>query len=617
MPTIGSFSASSSSVPKYQQQEIAKQDSEDSMTRYLLDLQSGKIIKENIAHEATEETREFAFGVEFVSSEDGKSYAIVDKENEPVTEFCFDGCGEWSEGLAAASVKGRWGYINPCGDFVIAPEFKTANPFQNGIAAVQDAKSEKCGYINNQGESLFGFYDYLGSFSDGLVYAKNKNTKSFKFFNEKGEAALVMKKPLTMSSDDEINAFHDFALQEFGESNDYNQLNDMGIKMIDDCFYERENLEFCKFYDGLCQFIDTSGDCPKIGFYDKSGNIAIPAEFDFVTRFHDGIALYSNGENIFNCTSGILTVDGEKIDIGDLYWIGYSFSKEPGLLKIRANKRGGMPNANGKYGFVNKTGKIVIPPQYDRIYRRYDGVFEYHDGFKTGLINAKGEHIIPAKDGDIKIYWEFGRMDDTDGPCYALVDFETYKRAYKSTDKVFRISCGEGMYLYFFEQNVKQAKKHDHDFGLMNSDGEILTGVRFMHIGEYQEGLIRGQVGWGYDYIDRDGNPVLIDFTDNCTDFFDNIAFIVSHAWVTGGVLDVMLPDFFTPDGGLRWGQRDLPLSEPLDDGRQKFFINKEGDILELTLAEQSEFLRKYYKWRNRKRPKRSVEEVNPCEVTK
>ena len=57
---------------------------------------------------------------------------------------------------------------------------------------------------------------------------------------------------------------------------------------------------------------------------------------------------------------------------------------------------------------------------------------------------------------------------------------------------------------------------------------------------------------------------------------------------------------------------RDLPLDKPLDDGKQKFFINKQGDIMELSIKEQSRFLRNYYKWRNRKGEKWRVEEYKP-----
>ena len=55
-----------------------------------------------------------------------------------------------------------------------------------------------------------------------------------------------------------------------------------------DTFYERRNLSLSEFHDGLCQFIEITGDGTKIGFYDTTGQVVIPAEFDFVSRFSDG-----------------------------------------------------------------------------------------------------------------------------------------------------------------------------------------------------------------------------------------------------------------------------------------------------------------------------------------
>ncbi|MBO7380047.1 MAG: WG repeat-containing protein, partial [Neisseriaceae bacterium] len=54
---------------------------------------------------------------------------------------------------------------------------------------------------------------------------------------------------------------------------------------------------------------------------------------------------------------------------------------------------------NNKWGFINKTGELVIPAQYDS-----DSVDNFHDGLarvkidnKWGFINKTGELVIPAQ----------------------------------------------------------------------------------------------------------------------------------------------------------------------------------------------------------------------------
>jgi len=278
-----SFHIPSYCAPKYLPTGESAHDSDNDVKKHFLDLRDGSIVDGSYTNL---KKREFTFGAEFVSSEDGEKFALVDKDNSLITEFCFEGYDNFREGLAAVCVKGRWGYIEPNGDFAIAPQFKNASGFENSLAGVQDAKTGKYGYINKRGEVVIGYYDYLTTFSDGLAYAKNKKSRSFKFYDEKGALALVMKKPLKAVSEDDIRALLDFAHLEFEGSRSHNQLNDMGFKLINDDFYVRKNLEFCEFHDGLCQFIERTADGPKIGFYDKSGNIAIPAQFDFVSRFN-------------------------------------------------------------------------------------------------------------------------------------------------------------------------------------------------------------------------------------------------------------------------------------------------------------------------------------------
>ena len=93
----------------------------------------------------------------------------------------------------------------------------------------------------------------------------------------------------------------------------------------------------------------------------------------------------------------------------------------------------------------------------------------------------------------------------------------------------------------------------------MKQDGTILTPQIFQHIGEYYNGFIPGNaVSTVYDYIDLDGKIVLYNFHDTCSDFFNGVAYIVTHNWLGGG-LDYH--KIITPD-------------DPLVENITKFFMN-------------------------------------------
>ncbi len=66
----------------------------------------------------------------FASESGGKwSYTVV-------AEPQFEDVRNFSEGLAAVRVDGKWGYIDASGEMVIEPQFVLASDFSGGIAAV-------------------------------------------------------------------------------------------------------------------------------------------------------------------------------------------------------------------------------------------------------------------------------------------------------------------------------------------------------------------------------------------------------------------------------------------------------------------------------------------------
>ncbi len=76
----------------------------------------------------------------------------------------------FNDGLAAAEVNDRWGFIDETGSFVINPVYHGVSDFKNGYAVVR--KGRKHGIINLSGEIVIPLkYDLLDNFSEGLCCA--------------------------------------------------------------------------------------------------------------------------------------------------------------------------------------------------------------------------------------------------------------------------------------------------------------------------------------------------------------------------------------------------------------------------------------------------------------
>jgi|GEM_PF-727262 tetratricopeptide (TPR) repeat protein len=126
----------------------------------------------------------FSDGLALVSL--NNKYGFIDKQGHEVIPLKYDGALDnsfsdnslydgvhdstysFSDGLAAVSLNGKWGYIDQQGHEVIPLKYEQARDFQDGLAAV--SINSKWGFIDKQGHEVIPLkYDYGGAFFDGLA----------------------------------------------------------------------------------------------------------------------------------------------------------------------------------------------------------------------------------------------------------------------------------------------------------------------------------------------------------------------------------------------------------------------------------------------------------------
>ena len=172
---------------------------------------------------------------------------------------------------------------------------------QSFVMMARPRSSKKWGYVNEKGEFIIpAKYGKCFEFSsDGVAIVDNKSEASYYFINLKGEKIKT--------------ASIYFALKE----------GFMAYGMHG-------------FYDGLVEI--RLGN--KWGFYDTEGKLAIPAIYDEVTHFSEGVATAKVGNEFY-----ILSKQGEEkhITVKGIYdVIGFS----EGLCIYQSN--------NDLYGFLPK-----------------------------------------------------------------------------------------------------------------------------------------------------------------------------------------------------------------------------------------------------------------------
>lgn len=272
---------------------------------------------------------------------------------------------------------------------------------------------------------------YLSDFSEGFAYIElidSTNNKNKYIINTEGD---IICKAYSILQD-----CHDgyFAVNGHGgfidtSGNWSRRLEEQGFFL---CNCDR-------FTEGMAPIMNNKN---KWGYVDKNLNIIIAPKYDYVTAFNEGMALVRKGSKWFyidnvgntiiksfnpgkdNYENGYKDKNGNAFFSSGISWIWNN--KEDGVVGI--NKKGDIclrgfsfglylvrdklnfwPHySNGlcpigellgpgkcKFGFIDITGKQIIPPIYDEVNVFKENFAVVMKEGLTGIINTKGEVVIP------------------------------------------------------------------------------------------------------------------------------------------------------------------------------------------------------------------------------
>jgi len=357
---------------------------------------------------------------------------VIQTPKLPVKPSVFAACEGFGEDK-------KWGLIDKTGKFVVKPKYDEIMDFQeNGYAVVTKFQlingtydSPLYGLIDSNGNEVLPLkYSGMSGFSEGLCPISIEDEKIITIINEKLEKVFTL------------------------------QADSVG-----------------DFKDGIAVFSRSNKDGTSLnGFIDKNGKELLKPVSDYIDNVF-GERAYVNNWDIGN---SIIDLTGKKtIDLknfAETWYVG------DGLITYQSTE------TSDKIGLMDMYGKVLIKPMYDSIDNFYDGfalVRNYYSNKNNqiGLINSKGEVIIPLKDyenkgiqnfgdGLLGVYKEIsGAPDDSDFAKNAFMDISgkrfTEFRFYnvtKESDEIYSVS--DGVYTFFVDKSGREMKNLPKALGI-------------------------------------------------------------------------------------------------------------------------------------------------------
>jgi hypothetical protein len=259
-----------------------------------------------------------------------------------------------------------YGFINAKGEVIIKPQYSSAGDFSEGLAGVcgDSSTKSKCGFIDETGKAVVELqFDSVGIFSQGLA--------SVSVGGRCGYSGDFVARPQFSGAkffSDGLGAVQDGRVWGF--------VDKQGKTVINPRFDD-----VALFSDGLAPARDESG---KWGYIDKKGIFTIRPQFDLAYSFSEGLAAVRNNKSKwgFIDTSGRFVIEAQfdevraigykEANIGEIS-LSYGFSEGLAAINVSGSRD------SEKTGYIDKTGKFVINPQ-----------FCFGDNFKGGVARVCG-----------------------------------------------------------------------------------------------------------------------------------------------------------------------------------------------------------------------------------
>lgn len=450
-------------------------------------------------------------------------------------------------GMVLYSVSGKYGFLNFAGDEVIISKFDNASNFEEvGLARVSKKNPASSygslyGFIDRKGTEIIPMkYELVGSFTHGLVWAKDPETNRYGYLDKTGKWALKAVYLEAAGFDAHGGAWVKMTDGKyhyinktgkdlgFVEGSTYRSFNADGFATQEHADYpyvlldkNGQVVKKLEDTDGLYSFANgiAGYKCKsnsKYGFIDASGKIITPCNYDGFSAFTD---------------AGVSRVE-QKVDGKTKY--GYVDDKGKQILaaehdNLQSFRNGwGLMKKDGNYHFIDRNGNQADPP------RKYDELVEFRSGYAVGTVKAtdtntyyyinpqlKEEFSVRAKQA-----WQF--WDDV-----AVINRTgVYELMNKKGQIIKKL---DGVTQMKFSTNGMLAVQENGKWGYVDNAGNSIVTAKYDSCDQFKYGYGRVRLNNKWGMVDKTGKEVIAPTYENVLAGENDVFIYFDKAW---GILD-------------------------------------------------------------------------------
>ena len=164
---------------------------------------------------------------------------------------------------------------------------------------------------------------------------------------------------------------------------------------------------------------------------------------------------------------------------------------------------------DGKYGYKDPTGKVVIPPQFEKVGKFFEGLAEVKIGSKYGYIEEKGQIVIQPQ-FDKAGSFSGGQAKVKIGNCFTYIN-----RAGQTLFDEVSSFC-EGL------AKIRVGSR----YGYINNSKQVVIPPQFEKAGQFSEGLALVKVGEKWGYINQTGEMIIQPKFEKAWSFSEGLALV-------------------------------------------------------------------------------------------